>query len=569
MHTDTSSSVGETQRIFRLSRTPESGRSSPISARRCRLILIAATVACLLPFIAKPFNIDDPLFVWTAKQIVQHPADPYGFSIVWYDSAMPMSTVTKNPPLASYYGAVVGPWTHWSEVALHIAFLIPAVITVVATYELACEMTGLPLLAGALTLAAPAFLVSATSIMCDVPMLALWMLSILAWTKGLRSGKGVHLALGAILIAACALTKYFGACLIPLLFLYSILKRDRPRFWALYFLVPVLLLAGYQVWTKQVYGQGLLFDAAQYAHQKRSQLTPSMLGGFLVGLSFSGGCMLPILLLGPSLLRRFWIAGFGLAVPSAALIAWNVIGKFTYAADNTGIFVTLILFIAAGLFALAIAIQDLWSHRDADAALLCAWVLGTFIFASLLNWTVNARSVLPMVPAIAILIARGVDELKTSGATRRWFVVVPVAASLAVSLWLAAADTSLAYCARKTVEEVHRRTQSSDGKLFFSGHWGFQYYMQEFGAQPLDLTKNQLTAGDFVVQPGNNSNTFAFSSEQVASAEILEINANRWLAPFHHEIGAGFYSSNGFGPLPFAFGRVPAEKTLILRVQSQ
>lgn len=533
------------------------------------MILIAATLASLLPFIAKPFNIDDPLFVWTAKRIAQHPLDPYGFSVVWYDSAMPMSRVTKNPPLASYYAAVIGLWTNWSEVALHLAFLIPAVAVVVATYELACEMTGLPLLAGALTLAAPAFLVSATSIMCDVPMLALWMLSILAWRKGLRSGKGIYLALGAILIAACALTKYFGACLIPLLFLFSTLKQDRPRFWAIYLLVPVLVLAGYQVWTRQLYGQGLLFDAAQYAHQKRSELTPSMLGGFLVGLSFTGGCVLPVLLIGPALIRRYWMAGFVLAVPGAALIAWNVIGKFTYATDNTGIFVTLVLFIAGGIFALALSIQDLWSRRDADAALLCAWVLGTFIFATLLNWTVNARSVLPLVPAIAILIARGVDELRANWFPQRWFLAATVAASLAIGLWLAAADTSLAYAARSTAEEVHRRTQSANGNVFFSGHWGFQYYMQDFGAQPLDLTKNQLTAGDFVVQPGNNSNTFAFSTEQIASTETVEIRANQWLAPFHHEMGAGFYSSNGFGPLPFAFGRVPTEKTLILRVQSK
>jgi hypothetical protein len=42
--------------------------------------LTLATRAALLPFLAKPFNIDDPLFIWTAHQIQSHPANPYGFN---------------------------------------------------------------------------------------------------------------------------------------------------------------------------------------------------------------------------------------------------------------------------------------------------------------------------------------------------------------------------------------------------------------------------------------------------------------------------------------------------------
>jgi hypothetical protein len=74
-----------------------------------------------------------------------------------------MSVVTKHPPLASYYAAAFGAWTNWSEVALHLAFLLPALIVIVATYELARDMTRRPVLAALLTLAVPAFLVSSTS----------------------------------------------------------------------------------------------------------------------------------------------------------------------------------------------------------------------------------------------------------------------------------------------------------------------------------------------------------------------------------------------------------------------
>src|SRR5215470_4310250 len=159
-------------------------------ARSARLVLIVATAVCFAPFVGKAFNIDDPLFIWVAQQVVHHPLNPYGFSVVWYSSSMPMSEVMKNPPLASYYAALVGPWTNWSEFALHLAFWIPAAAVILATYELARSLTGNPVLAALFTLSAPAFLTSGTTVMCDVAMLALWMLAVLAWHRGLSRGRG-------------------------------------------------------------------------------------------------------------------------------------------------------------------------------------------------------------------------------------------------------------------------------------------------------------------------------------------------------------------------------------------
>ena len=296
-----------------------------------------------------------------------------------------------------------------------------------------------------------------------------------------------------------------------------------------------------------------------------------MLGGFLVGLSFNGGCMLPVLLMAPAILRRAWIAiGFALAVPGAILIAWNVPGKFNYATDSKWVvFATLVPFITGGILALALPVRDLWRHRDAEAVVLCAWVYGTFIFAAILNWTVNGRSVLPLVPALAILIARAMDERGESESRFSWRVALPVAASLVVSLWLAAADMSLAGSAREMAHLVMQRTESMEGKVFFSGHWGFQYYMQELGARPLDLAHQELTTNDILVQPTNNSNTFGIPANAVASREEIEIDGNWWISPMRRELGAAFYSSFGFGPLPFAWGRILPEKSIIFRLKAE
>ena len=70
-------------------------------------ICVVATVVSLAPFADKAFNTDDPLFLYAARQICLHPADPYGFKLNWYGSEMPMAEVATNPPLASYYIALV------------------------------------------------------------------------------------------------------------------------------------------------------------------------------------------------------------------------------------------------------------------------------------------------------------------------------------------------------------------------------------------------------------------------------------------------------------------------------
>ena len=129
------------------------------SQLRSYVFLTVALFACLLPFSGKAFNIDDTLFVYVARQITQHPLDPFGFKVNWFLDAVPMAYETKNPPFASYYIAAAASFVGWSERALHLAFLLPALAVVWGTYRLAQRFTNSPLLAAAATLLTPAFLV--------------------------------------------------------------------------------------------------------------------------------------------------------------------------------------------------------------------------------------------------------------------------------------------------------------------------------------------------------------------------------------------------------------------------
>jgi 4-amino-4-deoxy-L-arabinose transferase-like glycosyltransferase len=476
------------------------------------VLLAVALLACLLPFSGKAFNIDDTLFVYVARQITQHPFDPYGFKINWYRDAVPMAVETKNPPLASYYLAAAASIVGWSERALHLAFFLPALAVVLGTYRLAQRFTDSPLLAALATLLTPGFLVSANSVMCDVLMLALWLWAIIFWIEGLESQKPFYLLSSALLVTACALTKFFGIALIPLLAAYALARQRRLGNWAWYLLLPILALTGFQYWTKAVYGLRMITSAAHVSTGVRQGRQTSGLAKLLVDLSFVGGCVLPALTLGPFIWSRRKILALCAASGIAAFLLatgridlGGMLGPPRFYSHWLSVGIQLTFFLAAGFSVMALATVDAWKRRDAGSLLLMLWVFGTFIFTGFLNWTINARSVLPLIPAAGILLARRIDVLRpTSIRFRPALLAIPLALSGVVSLWLTWADTELANSARIAAAEIEQETRNQPGTVWFTGHWGFQYYMECRSSIQPQLARNPLqrfdAEGDVLIQ---------------------------------------------------------------------
>ncbi len=526
--------------------------------------LSAATLACLLPFSGKAFHMDDPLFLWTAQQITHHPLDPYGFDLVWYFIQMHMWAVTKNPPLASYYAALIGSFAGWSERAMHLAFLLPAVALILGTYRLARRFTDRPWFAAAATLVAPAVMVSATSVMCDTMMLALWVWAAVLWMEGLDRPRPMYLFSASLLMAACALTKYFGASLLLLLFAYSVVHRRRleRRLW--YLLIPVAVLIQYQLWTHDLYGQGLLSDAVSYASNEGKDWS-GVVGQTLIGLSFLGGCALPALAFAPVLWpRKQLLAGVSVSGLLALCVYWEWISlsapipREYWGAVN----LQLAFCLAGGISVLALATADAWQHRDADSVFLLLWVVGTFVFATFVNWTVNTRSVLPLMPAAGILIARRLERVGGS----RVAAAIPLAVCCFLSLWITWGDADFANSAREAAKIIHEKTAKQPGTVWFAGHWGFQYYMQQWGARPYDQKNNLAQPGEILIMPDNNSNLFEVSPDLVS--QVIAVPMHRGVITSRESRGAGFYSSV-WGPLPFSFGPVPAERYSFIRLPKQ
>ena len=350
------------------------------------LIPVVAAVLCLVPFLGKAFNVDEPLFLWSAKQIHAEPTDFYGFTLNWYGTESHMSEVTKNPPVACYYIALASLLLGWSEIALHGAFLIPAVALALGIYYLARQFCSRPVLAALAAIFTPAFLVSGASVMCDTMMLAFWVWAVFFWLRGTKQNDWLSFLISVILITLCSLTKYFGMALLILLPIYTLMQNRKVGIWLLFLLIPVVVLGAYHWVTHIMYGRGLLLDAASYAvGQTWVGSTELFLKG-LIGIAYMGGCLIAVLFFIPLL----WSMRFTVAIVLASVVLLFLVIFIAQACDlpvsppvgnKWSFHIQLGFMIAGGLSLLALAVEDFRKYKNAESGLLGLWILGTFIFA--------------------------------------------------------------------------------------------------------------------------------------------------------------------------------------------
>ena len=573
------------------------------SPRRELSILVTATLLALLPFVGRPLHVDDPMYVWAGRHIAAgHWADFYGFTVNWERPHEPMWAVMQNPPLTSFYMAAASAVVGWGEVGLHGAFLPLSVLTVVGTYRIAARFCGRPLWAAVLLLGCPGFLVSATTLMADLPLLCPWVWAVVAWTSAADRPAGPGRAwrwwAAGGLAGVAFLAKYPGLNLIPLLALHAVLfpaERWRGRLaQAAALLVPVAVAIAYDRATASVYGHGLLSGAAAYASGHPVPGVPVRPAVRLAdGLAFAGGAAV-----GPAAAavavawsaRRWWVvAAVAAAVPVGAVVAWRFAvhpgtwpestARYAAVADvppptdalPVGLMaVEFGLLMAAGVAVAVTAAADPWASAAGGAdrrrsLFLLAWAGGVGVFAVGLNWSINVRTLVPALPAACVLAVRSLD--RAPRATRP--AAIATALAVLASLAVAQADDASARGNRRAVADLlawHAAT-CPDRRLFYQGHWEFQHYMDQAGVPIVDDAGRSLRPGDLVAAALDNYGVGGTPGVRYAPAHRVRADVGRFVATMNWPMTAGFYASAG-DVLPFSVGLVPPDPFVILRVDA-
>jgi hypothetical protein len=547
------SSRDDASRVRRMSRAEAGGLA----------ILVVAWVLFQLPFLPTAFRVDEPNIIRIAERAAAVPSDPYGFYINWGGIDEEAFHILANPPLVPYWLAAWGVALGWTETVLHLSMIPFSVLGIVAFAFLAKELELPPVIAALLLVASPAFTLASQVVMPDIAMIALFVAAVACAFAYLRTGATWLVPLGFVAGALAPLAKYNGALVGPVLALLWLMGRGRRTGLFLIAAGPPLGLGIWSLVNLMTYGRTHLQTIAEFESGGSVVIFSALLGyigfgvlpavfavsasprplpgrvlnavGGLVGLMMAV-CLYILFPIGP------WAAaGYGLSAAvtcrfgvAAATTGWNCVRKRD--------FVTCLL-----VFWLALAL----------------WFQFGLLFASV-------RYLLPMLPPALLLVLRaGLLPLE-----KRWFRA-GLAASLALAAAVAIGDAKTANLYREFVETVVvPRNAESAGRVFFDGHWGFQYYMEREGAEILNYYRQpKWREGDVVFIARN---PFPSYQDLTPTRALTFHSEERRVAPAWpvRTIDCGAFA-NFYGPgvmeckapvLPFGFSTKARDAFVIMTV---
>jgi 4-amino-4-deoxy-L-arabinose transferase-like glycosyltransferase len=539
------------------------------TTRRGMIVAFLIPVLALLPFANKGFHIDDPAFLWVGQQIVKSPIHYFDTYIDLGGSLAPMPLVNNNPPGLSYFMALIAVVFGWNEIPLHLGLALIAGLYGLGTYLLAARFCARPLLATALAVFTPGYLVSASTVMTDAPMAALYVCAAYLWISGLDRRSHARLFAAGVLMFLAIFTKYYGLTVIPLLFVYTIHRSRRADSMLLHFLTPLVLLGLFQWWSYALYGTASLADASNVAMSGFFRQNENAIYRYLLMPVFVGGCIASVAFAATTVLRvRVLLPPLVLLV----LLTLPVVGGYAplqlLAGENDPFgwsrWLQFALFFTGGVYVYALVVRYLLRGITPESVFLLLWIVGTSIFAVFINHFIDARVLLPMIPALAIIAAAQVPAAVSESG--RWRVVVPVAVSVILALWVTAADYYASSYHRDAARAIDRYAREQNRPVKFSATWGFQYYMEALGYHRMGVYLDPKTGqGIPILRHGELFALSPFGMQKWSTTGtpnkfklVKRLEYPNWLGVIVHHPGlpAGFYAHR-LGMLPFVFGRIP------------
>jgi len=521
---------------------------------------ILVALVTLVPNLDRAFTIDDTFFLSGAVHAVEDPLHPSAYEIVWQDA----------PERVGATGGFLMAWllvpavtSARPEVVAHLLELALFILAIICTVSFAMRLGATTLesvAAGFLLASTPTAVAMAGTAMADVPAMALGILGLERLMSWRTEGRWHQAVVASMALALAPMARPQSLLLLAVGFLLMVPDPIRPRTWieigrrgwapllgALGILATVLFVT----WDRRAGAPGL--HRVLHRLSETSFVGPNAVA-FLVHWALAFPLAVPWLLLrGGAVGHRAWLVVPG-ALGSYAILA--LVGK----ASLLGA-----LAAGLGLTALVDILYDAWSRKDGTQIVLGLWLLVPLV--ALPYSHLPAKLGLVAGPAVAVLVARQFG--RTVGWRSGLVLAGSSVAGLALGLAILSADGAFAGLGRRAVVELVEPHMRAGGRVWFTPHWGFQWYAQRAGAVPATVTPPYPAPGDLIV---NSRNT---AKGQLVSRMIVEGYNLSLLARIEDSRpggrvmteGAGFFS-NTYGVLPWTWGEHPVDSYTLWRVNS-
>jgi 4-amino-4-deoxy-L-arabinose transferase-like glycosyltransferase len=491
-----------------------------LQMRQSMALLSLASLITLLNVI-KPVHIDDTYYRYFAAQIAERPLDPYGFEMFWWQEPLPARTILA-PPVALYWLALgirlfgEHPWL-WKLWLLGFNLLLT--YSLYALYRRFARRLEWPLVT--MTVLSP-FVLPSLNLMLDIPALALSLFAVTIFLTATDRGSA-RLALVAGLTAGLAMQTKYTALITPLVLLLAAgLNRRQWRCGAIAVSAAVLLFVAWEYWIALSYGESSFL--CNLRQQKVSLIARySSLGSPL--LTHMGGLGAGIWLLALAALRKSrWVLGAAiiLVVSGYLVLAWapesySVLLR-SGATGSPRLRLNALVFGVPGALlwsTLAVAAWKLLRLRSTrvQSFLLAAgrrrveWFLVLWLVVEVAGYFMTspfpaARRVLGILVVTTLIVGRLAARTCRRQPYRgrlAWLALGGIFVGVGYYL----VDLEEARGQQRAAHAAARRSyeMASAAIVWYVGNWGFQYYAEEAGMQPIIQGRSLLRRGEWLVIP--------------------------------------------------------------------
>jgi hypothetical protein len=518
--------------------------------------LLLATV-CLLPFLNKPFRIDDPWFLTMARQIVAHPTHPMDFNICWNtglaDGCREAYQFASGNPLMGQIAqgyllvpTILGGAHEWMA---HLTQLVLAWIAIVTMTSLVFRFGWgrWHAMAGALLLVAiPPFLPMAATAMPDILSTTLALIAIERLAAWKAEQKWTQSAVAAVALGLAGFARPHLLLLLPLgaFFLLKDVEprkvldqiRQKPRMWIPIFAGCVLIAA-------------VIFTFREHINAHSTMVRPER--GWINLFSFLLYFAFPLPLAFCWLVthvRTKWLR------ISSLLVALAVLPGLLHRQE-----LLVLLFVLCGLAVLAALLLDSLQRRDHTSLFLVLWILiplPTILYAQL-----PIKYLLPCMPAVILLCFQMFEGVSIRFA--RGVTIALIIAASGYSLLILRSDAEFAEFGRDALYELISPHVASGERVWYPGHYWSMWYAPLAGATLTTTDGPQPKRGDFLVV------------DQLAAGDLplLGFPHRTLIKTIFHKyrygrtMGAGYgLYSNGFGLWLWGFGESEKDRFELWRI---
>lgn len=478
------------------------------------LLILALLFTVLNAF--KPLCIDDALYYYHAKQISQHPLDPYGFTIFWND--LPEPAIQNLAPVLMQYWWAIAIRLFGDHPFIWKLWLLPyALLLVFSLHSLLRRFaSGYEMILTWMVVISPVFLPS-FNLMLDVPALALSLFAIVVYRRAADRDSVKVVLLAGFIAGVATQIKYTGLVAPAVMLMHALIFKKR-RLGIMAVLVTGLISVSWEVFILLSAGRShFLTQSKTYGsvHLLAKYKYLAWPLGTIMGAVAPFFTLIALLALG---VRKKTISiAAALVVVGYLLLAFAPARFQTLSRDpqtsEARLTLAHIIFSAYGIafFASLLAVvgkltrptkrpatySASWSEHKTEWFLFGWWLLEIVAYFGL-SPIPAVRRVLALLVVSTLLIGRLVSRAVSPGSILLRQLAY---GSMLLGLLFYAVDFRDAYVEKAAVEKSSQEIAAFGPAMttWYVARWGFQYYAERAGMKPVLPDQSDFHPGDWLV----------------------------------------------------------------------